>query len=53
MNKESKEKSNSVKLTDSNVLKEAKILSIKKNYDSLGEYVTQAVKEKNDREKKA
>jgi hypothetical protein len=49
--KEPKEKSNSVKLTDSNILKEAKIVSIKRNYESLGEYITQAVKEKNQREK--
>lgn len=46
-----KEKSNSVRLLDSNVLKEAKIISIKKGYDTLQEYVTEAVKEKNKREK--
>lgn len=46
-----KEKSNSVRLLDNNVLKEAKIISIKKGYDTLQEYITEAVKEKNQREK--
>jgi hypothetical protein len=47
-----KEKSNTVRLLDGNVLKEAKILSIKKGYDTLQEYVTEAVKEKNEKESK-
>jgi len=46
-----KEKSNTVRLLDSNVLKDAKIISIKKGYDTLQAYVTEAVKEKNQREK--
>lgn len=45
-----KEKSNSVKLLDTTVLKEAKIVCIRKNY-TIQEYVTEAVKEKNQREK--
>lgn len=36
---------------DPEVLKEAKLTSIKKGYDTLQEYVTEAVKEKNQREK--
>lgn len=51
MEKNGKQKSNSVKLTDGKVLNDAKIIVIKKGYDSVGEYVTQAVKEKNQREK--
>ena len=45
-----KEKSNSVKLLDGTALKEAKIVCIRKNY-TIQEYVTEAVKEKNQREK--
>ena len=33
------------------VLRDAKIISIQKGYDTLQEYVTAAVKEKNQREK--
>jgi hypothetical protein len=46
-----KEKSNSVKLSDNNVLKEAKIICIKRGYDTLQQYITEAVKEKNQKEK--
>lgn len=46
-----KDKSNSVKLLNSKCLDEAKIIVIKRNYQSLQEYVTQAVEEKNKREK--
>jgi hypothetical protein len=45
-----KEKSNSVKLLDGDVLKQAKVVCIRKNY-TIQEYVTEAVKEKNQREK--
>lgn len=45
-----KEKSNSVKLLDAEVLKQAKIVCIRKNY-TIQEYVTEAVKEKNAKEK--
>jgi len=52
MNKQpTKERSNSVKLTESNVLKEAKMIAIKKGYNTLGAYITEAVKEKNKRER--
>lgn len=51
MKSKEKEKSNSVKLTDSNVLRNARMIVIKRNYNSLQEYITQAVKEKNQREK--
>lgn len=50
MKTKDKEKSNSVKLLDGAVLKEAKIVCIRKNY-TIQEYVTAAVKEKNQREK--
>jgi len=51
MKLKTKEKSNTVRLLDSTVLKDAKIISIKKGYDTLQQYVTEAVKEKNQREK--
>lgn len=46
-----KEKSNTVRLLDSEVLKDAKIVVIKRGYASLQAYITEAVKEKNQREK--
>lgn len=51
MKTKEKEKSNTVRLLDNNVLRDAKIISIKKGYDTLQQYVTEAVKEKNSREK--
>lgn len=51
MKAKAKEKSNSVKLSDGDVLKEAKLVVIKRGYSTLTEYVTKAVKEKNQREK--
>jgi hypothetical protein len=46
-----KEKSNSVKLLRGEALKDAKVVVIKNNYPSIGEFVTQAVEEKVEREK--
>jgi hypothetical protein len=50
MKTKTKQKSNTVKLLDTAALNEAKIICINKNY-SIQEYVTEAVKEKNKREK--
>lgn len=49
--KKEKEKSNTVKIIDDNVMRDAKIVVIRKGYDSLQEYVTEAVRDKNQREK--
>jgi len=46
-----KEKSNTVRLIDNTVLRDAKIVVIRKGYDSLQQFVTEAVKEKIQREK--
>lgn len=52
MKEKEKERSNTVRLLDNGVLRDAKIISIKKGYDTLQQYVTEAVKEKNQREGK-
>lgn len=46
-----KGKSNTVSLADDTVMRDAKLISIRRGYDSLRDYVTEAVKEKNHREK--
>lgn len=50
MKTKTKQKSNTVKLLDIRVLNDAKIICITKNF-SIQEYVTEAVKEKNQKEK--
>jgi hypothetical protein len=45
-----KEKSNSIKLLRSKALEDAKVIVVRRKYDSIGEYATQALEEKNKRE---
>lgn len=46
-----KGKSNMVSISDDTVMRDAKIIVIRRGYDSLRDYITEAVKEKNQREK--